>query len=64
MRLLLTGLILLLLPGCYAISKAQYESIRTLGDNYKALDARDKALSQQLDHLQQRRSASVRPQEH
>jgi len=63
MRLLLSGLILLLLSGCFALNREQYESIQSLDSNYKVLEARDRELSQQLDHLQQH-SGSSQSQEH
>jgi len=63
MRLLLGGLILLLLSGCFAVNREQYESIQSLDSNYKALETRDGELSQQLDRLQQHVGPS-RSQEH
>jgi hypothetical protein len=41
-------LVLLLLSGCFAVSKEQYEAIKGLESNYSALEARDQELSHAL----------------
>jgi len=39
---MLIGIIMLLLSGCFALSREQYESIQSLDSNYKALEARNR----------------------
>jgi len=53
MRLIYSGLILLLLTGCFALNKAHYEAIESLDSNYNALDTKDRQLAQQLADVYQ-----------
>jgi len=63
MRLFLSGLILLILSGCFALSREQYEAVDALESNFRALDDRDRKLSHALSTMHKGHQ-SIPSQEH